>query len=58
MQLITLIELFQRYTIKCIIHHQGRVLWSGLIAEIPARYLLKKIRSLDIWPNNYLEINI
>ena len=58
MQLITLLETFQRYTIKCIIHKQGLVVWSGLIADVPARYLLKKIRSLDIWENNYLEICI
>ena len=58
MQLMTLLDLFQRYTIKCIIHKQGHVVWTGLIADVPARYLLKKIRSVDIWPNNYLEICI
>ena len=58
MQLITLIELFQHFTIRVIIHKKGRVVWSGIMADIPAKYLLKKICSLEIWENNYLEICI
>lgn len=58
MRIIDFINYFQRYEIKTIIHKTGHVVYLGNMADIPAKWLLKKIKSVDIWKNGQLEICI
>lgn len=58
MRIIDFIDYFQRYEIKTIIHKTGHVVYLGNMANIPAKWLLKRIKSVDIWKNGQLEICI